>query len=158
MGQIVKQDIVAAAKEIMSNNIVATLCTSDGNYSHANNIYFAYNNNLEIIFVSDKDTKHAEYIEKNGNVSIVIYNEPESYGKNHQGIQIKGVCSQASGVNLLECWHLYTKRFPIYTTMIKNVDEIANKLVKSRLFIVKVTSLKIMDVPTFGKGFQVVDF
>ena len=158
MEQIVKQDIVAAAKEIMSNNIVATLCTSDGNCSHANNIYFAYNNNLEIVFVSDKDTKHAEYIEKNENVSIVIYNEPESYGKNHQGIQIKGVCSQATGLALVECWQLYTKRFPVYATMINNVDQIANKLVKSRLFIVKVTSVKILDVPTFGKEFHVAEF
>lgn len=158
MGKVTKQDILNAAKNIMSNNIVATLCTNDKECAHANNVYFAYNDDFEIIFVSDKDTKHAENIEKNEHVSIVIYNEPESYGINHQGIQIHGVCSQASGLDLVKCWHIYTKRFPVYATMIKNVDEIANKLVKSRLFIVKVTSLKIMDVPTFGKGFQVVDF
>lgn len=158
MNHVTEKDIIAAAKEIMSNNIVATLCTSDGDCSHANNIYFAYNNDLEIVFVSDKDTKHAEYIEKNKNVSIVIYNEPESYGKNHQGIQIQGSCSQVTGLALVECWHLYTKRFPVYATIINNVEQIANKIVKSRLFIVKATSLKILDVPTFGKEFHVAEF
>lgn len=158
MEQIVKQDIIAAAKEIMEKNIVATLSTCDGNCTHANNIYFAYNNDLEIVFVSDKDTKHAENIEKNDKVSIVVYNEPEAYGSNHQGVQIHGICTQASGLNLVDCWYLYTKRFPVYATMIKNVDQIANKLVKSRIFTVKVTSLKILDVPTFGKEFHVVEF
>lgn len=158
MEQIVKQAIIESAKEIMAKNIVATLCTCDGNCTHANNIYFAYNDTLEIVFVSDKDTKHAENIEKNSKVSIVVYNEPEAYGSNHQGIQIHGICAQASGLNLVECWHLYTKRFPVYATMIKNVDEIAKKLVKSRIFIVKVTSLKVLDVPTFGKEFHVVEF
>lgn len=152
------EEIIAAAKEIMQNNIVATLCTSVGNETHANNIYFAYNNDLEIVFVSDKDTKHAENIEKNGKVSIVVYNAPVAYGSNHQGVQIQGICTLASGLNLVECWHLYTKRFPVYATMIKNVDQIANKLVKSRIFTVKVTSLKILDVPTFGKEFHVVEF
>lgn len=150
--------IIEATKEIMSHNIVATLCTCNNQCTHANNIYFTYNDNLNIIFVSDNDTEHVKNIEENNRVSIVIYNEPESYGQNHQGIQISGICNQASGLTLIECWRLYTKRFPVYATMIKNVDEIANKLVKSRLFIVKVTSLKIMDVPTFGKGFQIIDF
>lgn len=158
MKQDLKQDIITAAKEILKNNTVATLSTNDSDCSHANNIYFAYSNDLEIVFVSDKDTKHAENIEKNGKVSIVVYNEPEVYGSNHQGIQIHGICTQATGLNLVECWHLYTKRFPVYATMIKNVDEIANKLVKSRIFIVKVTSLKILDVPTFGKEYHVVEF
>lgn len=158
MKQALKQDIIAAAKEILKNNTVATLSTNDGDCSHANNIYFAFNNDLEIVFVSDKDTKHAENIEKNSKVSIVVYNEPDAYGSNHQGIQIHGICAQASGLNLVECWHLYTKRFPVYATMIKNVDQIANKLVKSRIFTVKVTSLKILDVPTFGKEFHVVEF
>ncbi len=158
MKQVLNQDIIDAAKEILKTNSVATLATNDGDRSHANNIYFAYNKDLEIVFVSDKDTTHAENIEKNGKVSIVVYNEPEAYGSNHQGIQIQGICTQASGLNLVECWHLYTKRFPVYATMIKNVDQIANKLVKSRIFTVKVTSLKLLDVPTFGKEFHVVEF
>lgn len=153
-----KEEIILAIKKIMSNNIVGTLSTCDQNICHSNNIYYAVDDNMNLVFVSDKDTQHAQNISKNSNVSIVVNNEPQSYGQGHQGIQISGKCVQASGLSLINGWLLYTKRFPVFTNVVKNVSLIEKSMVSIRLYTVKVERIKIIDVPSLGKGSHIIDF
>lgn len=155
--EINKENIIAAAREIMENNIVATLSTCDNNVCHSNNIYYAIGKSFELIFVSNEDTIHANNIEKNSQVSVVIYNTPQSYGQQHQGIQISGTCIKAKGTNLINGWGHYIKRFPVFETMVKNASMIEKNLVKARLYIVKIEKLKIIDIPSFGQGFHNID-
>lgn len=149
---IEREQVIKAATNILENNIVATLCTTDGHSVHANNIYYAYNNELDIVFVSDRNTVHGKNIQTKDSVSLVVYNEPEAYGVNHQGIQIEGACKEATGEDLVKSWLLYVKRFPVFKNLMSDINQIVKGLVGTRIYIVKVSNIKIMDIPSFGKG------
>lgn len=149
---IEREQVIKAATNILENNIVATLCTTDGLSIHANNVYYAYNNEWDIVFVSDRNTVHGKNIQVKESVSLVVYNEPQAYGVNHQGIQMEGTCKEATGEDLFKSWLLYVKRFPVFKNLMSDINQIVKGLVDTRIYIIKVSDIKVMDIPALGKG------
>ncbi len=68
-------DYTKKAKEIIENNIYCTVATStkDGK-PWISPVFFGYDENYNIYWVSDKNAKHSELIRNNPSVAIVIFN------------------------------------------------------------------------------------
>lgn len=77
------QDYVAGAKEIIKGNIYCAISTAstDGK-PWISPVFFAYDDNYNIYWVSNKDSRHSKLIRSNPQVAIAIFNSqvPEGEG------------------------------------------------------------------------------
>lgn len=93
---------------------------------------------FELIFYSRPDSRHAENISKNENVSVVITEMPPKKTGN-KSVQIAGVARIAQGAE----WNAY---YPLYAKKIKNADKQPDHII----YVVKPTELWILDEKLLG--------
>lgn len=76
-------DYKAQAKQIVEKNIYCTIATaSSGGIPWISPVFFAYDKNYNIYWVSNKNARHSRLIQDNSQVAIVIFNSqaPEGEG------------------------------------------------------------------------------
>lgn len=143
----------------LSSNICAALSTiSLSGILHSNTVYYCFDKNLNIYFASDCTTTHANNIQVNCNVAMCIWTSPESYGKDHVGVQIEGICNELSGFELVKAWGLYIKRFPVFQQKIGNFENLLNKLMNMRLYKIVPKQIQLTNANLYGPQIQYYTF
>jgi|SRR5579872_1514815 len=77
------QDYIAQAKQIIKDNIYLTIATTSLNGKPwISPVFFAYDENYNLFWVSNKNSRHSKLIMENPEVAIVIFNSkaPEGEG------------------------------------------------------------------------------
>lgn len=143
-------DIKDCIREILTQNITASLSTIHGDKCHTNTIYYSFDDDLNLFFASDSCTEHCANIANNPNVAVAIWELPVSYGCKHKGVQIEGTCQMLTGLSLIKAWTLYIRRFPIFNTKIGGLENISNKVISMRLYKVNVQKIKVTDSDLLG--------
>jgi uncharacterized protein YhbP (UPF0306 family) len=128
---------------------IATTWNNDLNY--INTVYFSFNKNLELFFLSDPRTQHCRNILKNSWVSIAVSDSRQVWQEPKQGLQLFGTCRMTRGTSKIRAEYNYIKRFIGYRDWIKILTEKERRAFTSKFFIIKVEWLKIFDEPTFGE-------
>jgi uncharacterized protein YhbP (UPF0306 family) len=138
------------AKEIMTEVQLMTVCSVDNNKPWCFTAFFAFDDKLNIYFLSREYRRHSKNILKNSTVSGTIFSHDHKFGKPVRGIQFEGTCKKVEENNLKKIFSLYRKRYPDATkhTDLKGLTAQDDK--KVRLWIIKPKMIKIHDEKNFG--------
>lgn len=105
-----KDELKKIILEYLSQNKLMSLATCLGNKPWAATVFYAYDLDLNIYFISRADTKKIQNLSKNPNVSVVI-NEYQPKKGTVKGIQLEGSAKVLSKAENRESLDLYRKRF-----------------------------------------------
>ena len=121
-------DRVQKARQIISENIYMTIASSskDGK-PWISPVFYAYDENYNLFWVSNKDSLHSNLIRKNPQVAIVIFNSSATEG-NGDGVYFEAVAIELTNeTEIRDAMGLFNKRVTQDEFRIKNVGEITNK-------------------------------
>lgn len=77
----------------MSSTEFCTLATVDGNGVWSNPVYFAWDENFNIFFISQPTSRHMKNITRDERVSLSIYSTRQSPFDDVAGIQLEGTAT-----------------------------------------------------------------
>jgi len=141
---------------ILSNNKLGTFATINNNESYINTAYYCFNSKMDLYFISDPVTQHAQNIKTNPSMAIAINKSDQSWDNAKCGLQLFGKCEQAKGLTLIEGTALYLKRFVGLKQWITNADDFIKGAINSQMYIFKVSKIKLFDEETFGEEVYIV--
>ncbi len=94
---------------------VMTLATVDqAGLPHAVNLYFAFDEQLNLFFVSDPKSLHSQHLASRPQVAVTVYPEVEMW-QQIRGVQLHGRASPIDPDNWNTVWERYKQRFPFVT-------------------------------------------
>lgn len=122
----------------LKGNRLMTLGTSYKDRPWSATVFFAFDNDVNILFFSREDTRHCQNIKKNKFVSIGIN---QDWGKPGlvKGLQITGIASRISKKQHAKFYPLYCARFPW-----------AAEFPDHSLYVIKSTEIHYIDQNFFG--------
>lgn len=91
---LTKKDVLdfLATKKLM---VIATY----GNHPWIASVYYSFDNDLNLYFISNPTTMHGQHIEKNNKVAAAIVDSNQKPSDVKKGLQIYGTVEKISGVN-----------------------------------------------------------
>ena len=112
-------------------------------------VYYTFDRDLNLYFLSSPDTLHCQMIAKNKNVAVSIADSAQSIDSVKKGLQLSGTAERISDAGkirfALKLWkealNVKNKKFT-YQNMLKNV-------IKSRMYKVKPVRIKLFDQGLF---------
>ncbi len=106
-------------------------------------VFFAFDNDLNILFFSREDTRHCQNIKKNKYVSAAIN---QDWGKPGlvKGLQMTGIASKVSVKQQKKYFLIYSERFPW-----------AEKFPDHSLYVIRPTEVHYIDQEFFGHFYRV---
>jgi len=94
----------------LEKNRLMSLATSDGSKPWVSTVFFAYDTDLNIYFISVPNTRKITNLTKNPQVAIVI-NQSQPAGELVQGLQIEGKAEKLDKEEEKEELEIYRKRY-----------------------------------------------
>lgn len=119
------------------------LATS-GKFPWIATVYYSFDEDLNLYFLSDPSTLHCKQIAKNNKVAVAIAESPQDINKPKKGLQISGVAQQLSEIEkitqALKLWKQYLHvRDPKLTA----------KAVKNKMYKISPKRIKLFDQDLF---------
>ena len=145
--QQLNQSIAGVLKE---NMLMAVATIKDGKESYIHTAYFCYNKHLYLFMLTEPFRQHSRNVQTTDSVAIAIYDSRQPWDQHKRGLQLFGNCSLAAGLELAEGYILYAQRFSGQTKWIKKAEDLTKNIIQSKLYVIKVDSLKLFDEPAFG--------
>ena len=133
-------------RAFFTNSHYLTLSTTDGVQPWSTPLYFATDKENRLYFVSRKDSKHSQNIQKNPNISFCIFNS-ESDDFSAQCVQASG---KAYELKLTDALHglltIYQKKHPTVKDALKrvNFDEVSD-LTQNRVYVIQLNQVFVLD-------------
>jgi general stress protein 26 len=136
--------------ECISSTDYCCIATTDKKTVWANPVYFAWDSNLNIYFISQLHSRHMQNIKKNSQVAVSIY-KTEQKG-NVKGIQLEGKATILSDQKQIE------KAFDIYYGRAGKGPDVAGYINNPTWLFVKIIPEKTyyFDTRFFGEERQEV--
>lgn len=145
---IAPRRLMAVATDLLDASTLCAIATvgRDGR-AHVNTAYFAWTRLLEIVWLSDPDSRHSRNVAANGSAAVVVYDSHQRWGRPDRGIQLFGTASRAPGRRIGEAERAYARRFPAYA---------AGELPGYGLYRFRPRRVKLLDERALGSGVFVV--
>lgn len=115
-----------------------------GSFPWIATVYYTFDNDLNIYFLSDPSTLHCKQIAKNNKVAVAIANSSQNINRPKRGLQISGTATQLSGTEkvtqALKMWKQYLHvRDP----------KLSYKAVKNSMYRITPKRIKLFDQELF---------
>lgn len=123
-----KTDASSKAKQIIEENIYCTLATTslDGT-PWVSPVFYGYDENFNIYWISDKDAKHSQLLRENPQVSIVIFNSQAPEGEG-DGVYIQATVSELNDKEEAEKGVAFRdSRVKVEDFRVKEIEEVLGK-------------------------------
>ncbi|MBI1973123.1 pyridoxamine 5'-phosphate oxidase family protein [Candidatus Woesearchaeota archaeon] len=146
-----KERIIKSIVNLLKNNKLLTLATTNKNQSFCNTAYYVFDKKFNVYIWTGIHTKHSKNIKENNRVAINIFNSTQKWGSLLQGIQAVGHASIANDQELLKAGLLYMKRYPKCVSLIKSPKELHSKIYESKIYKIEIDKIKVFDEKSFGK-------
>ena len=86
------------ARRLMNASPLCSLATvSPRGRAHINHMYFAWNDRLDVFWISDPDSIHSRNLARNRSAAVTIYASSQVWGKPDRGIQLFGTAGVVRG-------------------------------------------------------------
>ena len=135
----------------ISTSVQMTITTVTKDQPWAAVVFYAYDDALNLYFLSDQRTRHSREINSNSKVAVTInkeWNEPSPV----KGIQIEGVAQVVAVNELAHAFTTYVKRFPSTKDFITDVKVFMDKAFNTRIFKVTPSKIYLLDEVNMGPG------
>ncbi len=144
--------IEKSIKGILEHNILLSMASINENEAWINAGYYAFDEHLNIYYLTPPSSQHAKNLEMNPSVAVSVFDSHQTDPtKPKQGLQIFGTWSLVDATSLPRVTLLYAKRFPWLGSFIKHPLDWTKKILESRLYQITPKRIKIFDEPTFGE-------
>ena len=97
-------------------------------------VWFAYDEDFNFYFISQKQRRHSLEIKENENISGTIVLPHKTLGVKVRGIQFEGKGYEISALELPRAFKLFVKRFPNAKDNIGSVRNIVENITKVRFY------------------------
>jgi uncharacterized protein YhbP (UPF0306 family) len=105
-----KQELKKHVSNYLAQNRVMSLATSKGGVPWASTVMFAYDADLNLYFLSKEETRKAQNLQANPQVSVTINQFQKTPGK-ILGIQLEGTAKKLDKTKNVHELELFKKRF-----------------------------------------------
>lgn len=139
------KDIIKGFLEEYKNMTVAT-CVNDTPWGST--LFFASDDALNLYFISNPQTRHAQDIAANPKVAVVINSNNQEHGK-LRGLQLAGEGQMLNGQEAISAFAVYIKRNPIMQSFISSAEKLISGNVK--IYQIRPTRIYFIDEVRFGK-------
>jgi len=139
-----------ALEGVLQENILLSMASQNSGASYINVAYYAYNQDMDIYFMSNPESQHAANLEWVSSVALSIADSRQEWDGKKRGLQLFGTCRPARGMEVLHGGRLYLKRFASFGKVITHLDMLLEKSTHTKVFVVNVASLKLLDEERFG--------
>lgn len=137
---------------IFSSNKLMSIASINKDQSWINVAFYAFNNHLQLFFLTEIDAQHSKNLLANSSVAVSIFNSNQPWGPGKlQGLQLFGTCSKAEGIRLIEGGKLYIERFPDATKYLGKPNDLLDALLGSWIYVIYPQKIKILDELVFGE-------
>jgi len=144
-----KEEIRKLILDYLSKNKRMSLATSKDDVPWAATVMYAYDNDLNIYFLSKTETRKVQNILANSKVAATINEITGGIGK-VKGVQLEGECQIVSKLEAVVVYVLFLKRFFWLKDHIPSVGEMFSKLIQDRLFKITPERIYYLDDELFG--------
>ena len=114
-------DLRSAVQDYLSQVFMMQLGTSKDNQPWVTTLYFSYDLNLNLYWLSDPAKRHSQEIEKNSKVSGAFV-MPHNYGEKVRGLRFEGKAKLLDGTESENGIMVYKSRFWIVEDRAKSQD------------------------------------
>jgi uncharacterized protein len=136
--------IARAARRLLdASTLCAIATTSPRGRPHVNTAYFAFTNQFDVVWVSERSARHSINLRANAASAVAVYDSSQRWGGPDRGIQLFGSAREASKRSAPDAEAAYARRFPAYEP---------GQLVAYRFYVFHPTSVKLFDERSFGAG------
>jgi len=144
-------DLCESVASILDENDSGAMSTLRGNKAYINTAFFTYSSDLHLYFLSRLYDEHSKNIEQNHSTAVAIWSIPEVWGTDLRGVQLFGTSELVPFSKLIEPLRIYNQRFPLFSNTVKHPEDFNKGVTESRIYVLKVDSLKLLDEPRFGR-------
>jgi uncharacterized protein YhbP (UPF0306 family) len=107
--------IAATARSLLEESTLCAIATTTpAGQAHVNTAYFAWNDELQLVWLSEPHASHSRNVRANGSAAVAVYDAEQRWGGNDRGIQLFGVARELEGSADDDAAQLYAARFPAY--------------------------------------------
>ena len=125
------------------------IATAKDNKPWVATVWYAYDEDLNIYFISRRSRRHSLELKENPNVAGAIAKSHETLGVKTRGIQFEGKASEVPLPELPRAFRLFTKRFPKTKAFIKSVKDIIKNITQHRFYKIKPSRIVLFDEVNF---------
>src|SRR5437763_7801517 len=144
MRPVAARRIERAAFRLLDASALCAIATvSPGTVAHVNTAYFAWNGDLELVWLSDPAARHSRNIRVRPSAAIAVYDSDQMWGNADRGIQLFGSARQVPAAETAAAESLYAARFPGYAPA---------DLRAYRFYRFRAERVRIFDEPALGAG------
>lgn len=115
-------DLKKLIHEYLKEAHIMQVATSKDNQPWACTVYFAFDSELNLYWISSTKRRHSEELRNNEKVggAVAIYHAP---GEKVRGIQFEGVAKELTGEEAQKAMKHYTSRFEMKEERVKKIVE-----------------------------------
>jgi hypothetical protein len=137
--------------DYLARNKLMSVATAWREAPWAATVFFAYDDSLQLYFLSERTTRHARNIAHNPKVAATIN---QDFGKPGlvKGIQLEGITQEVAFTDLPQVFTLYQNRYPWLTRYLPHPALIPEEKTMQRFYRIAPSKIFLLDDERFGKG------
>jgi uncharacterized protein YhbP (UPF0306 family) len=131
------------AREVLEDSTLCAVATvSRAKTPHVNTVYFAWSPDLDLVWLSDPDSRHSRNLGGNHAAAVAVYDSTQTWGRADRGVQLFG-SARLAGRSAAGTEAVYAARFPEYDPL---------RFTAYRLYRFRPRTLKLFDEQALGGG------
>ncbi len=104
-----------AARRLLDASLLCAISTvSPRSIAHVSTAYFAWDERLRLVWLSDADAGHSRNIRARPTTAVAVYGPAQRWGHPDRGIQLFGRARELAGREALDAEEVYARRFSAY--------------------------------------------
>jgi uncharacterized protein YhbP (UPF0306 family) len=153
---ITQRRVQRSITRLLTENVLCSMAsiTAEGR-AYVNTAYFCYSPEVEIYFLSHPKALHCQNIRGSPSMAIAIFPSNQVWGNPDRGLQLFGICKQATGRAASKADKLYGKRFAEYRTWKADLP-LDSPGRDYRLYKFITAEIKVFDEKELGGGILVL--
>ncbi|GIK84140.1 MAG: hypothetical protein BroJett025_07620 [Patescibacteria group bacterium] len=142
-------------KKYLTDKYQMVLATSGAEYPWIATLYFSFDDELNLYFLSSPNTLHCKQIDENQKVAVAIADSPQNPTSNKKGLQIFGVAQQISGKHkITHALNLWKKTLGVTSTEY-SYEGMTKKLISGRMYKIIPKKIKFFNEELWEEGKEV---
>jgi uncharacterized protein YhbP (UPF0306 family) len=142
--------IAEAVRRILSGTPLCSMAPlGAGDHLHINTAFFAWNEAVELFFLSAPDSVHSRNLERVPTMAVAVFDSHQPWGALHRGLQLFGTAGRVDAARVGEVESLYARRFERYGEF-KAAGRGA--FTELRFYAFQAAALKLLDEEEFGEA------
>jgi uncharacterized protein YhbP (UPF0306 family) len=107
--------MTALARRLLDTSALCAIATvSPRGRAHVNTAYFAWDRDLQLLWLSRRDARHSRNLRTNATAAIAVYDSNQIWGRPDRGIQLFGTAHELARAAGVDAEKVYGERFPAY--------------------------------------------